>query len=198
MSRSAKNHPEVWRLRAVMECLNPDYGRRGGQKKFADDIGIEARRFNNIMRGSGLSKQVASAIFHRFGEEGATLSFLYHGDGRGIKPEFKQKLLAWQHQTGKQIFSDDDKAGRVVDVSREIPPPHDAPKTKAKTDVEVDPVARLQEPIDAVRRSMIDYTEPTLRSALAIAGLRVVIAKAQELIAEFEDEANPGGGSLSA
>jgi hypothetical protein len=37
-----------------------------------------------------------------------------------------------------------------------------------------------------------------LRSALAIAGLRVVIAKAQELIAEFEDEANPGGGSLSA
>jgi hypothetical protein len=104
--------------------------------------------------------------------------------------------LAWQHQTGKQIFSDDDKAGRVADdVFHEIPLPHDAPMTKAKTDVEVDPVARLQEPVDAVRRSMIDYTEPTLRSALAIAGLRVVIAKAQELIAEFEDEANPGGGS---
>jgi hypothetical protein len=187
-----KRGPHVDRLAAIMDVLG--YTGRGGQKRFADEIGIESRRFNNICRGSGLSRQVASAIVHRFKGVTLTLDFLHDGDGRGIKPEFKQKLLAWRHQTGKQIFSDDNKAGRVVDVSHEIPPPHDAPKTKAKTDVEVDPVARLQEPIDAVRRSMIDYTEPTLRSALAIAGLRVVIAKAQELIAEFEDEANPGGG----
>jgi hypothetical protein len=108
-----------------------------------------------------------------------------------MKPEFEQQLLKWQQDhKGEKIFLSDDEV-----FHQKIPLPHDAPKTKAKTDVEVDPVARLQEPVDAVRRSIIDYTEPTLRSALAIAGLRVVIAKAQELIAEFEDQANPGGGS---
>jgi hypothetical protein len=59
-------------------------------------------------------------------------------------PKFEQKLLAWQHQTDKQIFSDDDKAGRVADeVFHEIPLPHDAPTTKPRTAVEVDAVARL-------------------------------------------------------
>jgi hypothetical protein len=197
MSRNAKNHRGAqfsWRLQAVMECLNPVYGEWGGQKKFAADVGVHHNTFNKVMTGTPLSKKVASAIVEQFGD--VSLDFLLKGKrGRG-DAKFEQKLLAWQHRTGKQIFSDDDKAGRVADdVIHEIPLPRDAPKTKAKTDVEVDPVGRLQEPVDAVRRSMIEYAEPTLRSALVIAGLRVVIAKAQELIAEFEDEANPGGGS---
>jgi len=188
MSKNAKNHPG--RLQAVMECLNPDYGKHGGQAKFAADIGISYANFNAIMRGSPLSKKVADAIFHQFQEEGVTLSFLYFGlAGRGMKPEFEQKLLEWQHQNDKKIFSSDDE------VFHQISLPHNAPKTKAKTAVEVDPIARLQEPVDTVRRVMIEETEPTMRSALAVAALGVVITKAQELIAEFEDEANPSGGS---
>jgi hypothetical protein len=170
----------ISRLKAVMWALNRDYEKRRGQKKFAEDIGVNPPQLNNILRGTALSKKVADATFHRFKEEGVTLEFLYHGHaGHGMKPEFEQKLLEWQHHHGKKIFSSDDA------VFRQIPLPQ-APTMKAKTPVEIDPIARLQEPVDAVRRLMIDITEPTLRSALAIAGLGVVITKAQELIAELQ------------
>ena len=183
MTKKIPTAPHSLRILAVMECLNPEYrNKRGGQKKFAEAIGVSPERLNNILRGSPLSKHVANAIFDRFKEEGVTLSFLHFGlAGRGMKPEFEQQLLQWQQDhNGEKIFSSDD------DVFRQNPLPHKAPTTKAKTAVEVDPVARLQETVDTVSR-MIEATEPTLRSALAIAGLRVVIAKAQELIAELQN-----------
>jgi len=178
-----RNHPGApvsWRLQAVMECLDRRYTKWGGQKKFAKDINIQSPNFNAIMRGSPLSKKVASAIFHRFQEEGVTLSFLYFGlAGRGMKPEFERKLLEWQDRNGKKIFSSDDEVFHKVSL------PHEALATKAKAAVEVDPFARLQETVDAVRR-MIEATKPSERSAQTIKALGVVATRARELIAELQ------------
>jgi hypothetical protein len=49
-----------------MECLNPDYVTRGGQKKLAAEIGVEQNQYNNIINGTGLSNKVASPIVRRF------------------------------------------------------------------------------------------------------------------------------------
>jgi hypothetical protein len=180
--------PHRSRLQAVMGCLNPDYLKFGGQKKFAADIGVNYPNFNHIVKGSALSQKVARAIFRRFKAKGVSLEFLFYGHAGYGNAEFEQKLLEWQDRNGKQIFSEDYKADDAADgVFHKIPPPHKAPKIKTKSAIEVDPIARLQEPVDAVRRSMIETTEPTLRSALAIAALGVVITKAQELIAELQN-----------
>jgi hypothetical protein len=183
--------PHALRLRAVMECLNRDYVKpRGGQKKFAVDIGVNYGLFNKIARGHmQLSKQVALAIFDRFKAEGVSLEFLFRGHAGYGNAEFEQKLLEWQHHNGKKIFSDDYKADRVADdVVHQVPLPHEAPTIKAKT--AVDPIARLQTSVDTVGR----ISELTMRSGLAITALGVVITKAQELIAELQrgNEAKPG------
>jgi hypothetical protein len=181
--------PHALRLRAVMECLNRDYVKpRGGQKKFAGDIGVNYGRFNKIARGHTLSKQVALAIFDRFKAEGVSLEFLFRGHAGYGNAEFELKLLEWQHRNGKKIFSDDYKADRVADdVVHQVPLPHEAPTIKAKT--AVDPIG-LQAAVDTVGR----IAELTMRSGVAITALGVVITKAQELIAELQrgNEAKPG------
>jgi len=185
--------PHALRLRAVMECLNRDYVKpRGGQKKFAVDIGVNYGLFNKIARGHmQLSKQVAFAIFDRFKAEGVSLEFLFRGHAGYGNAEFEQKLLEWQHRNGKKIFSDDYKADRVADdVFHQVPLPHEAPTIKAKSAVEVDQIARIQAPVETVGR----IAELTMRSALAITALGVVITKAQELVAELQtgNEVKPG------
>ena len=88
------------RLAAIMDVLN--YGHRGGQKEFAEAIGIHPARFNNIVKGSPLSKAVAFAIVRRF--RVVSLEFLWFGLSGWGNPEFEQKLLEWECRTGRRIF----------------------------------------------------------------------------------------------
>jgi len=167
------NHPGApvsWRLQAVMDCLDRSYTKWGGQGKFADDIGMQRSNFNKIMKGWQLSNRVATAIVRRFPV--VSRDFLFDGLPGGGDAEFERKLWAWQDSKGVRIFSDDYKPS-VAAVSQK------GPTTK------VDPFARLQETVDAVRR-MIEATEPTQRSAQAIKALGVVVTRAQELIAELQ------------
>src|SRR5262245_38157319 len=47
-TKSAPEHLKAHsiRLKALMECLNPEYGNWGGQTKFAKDIGVTLNRLN--------------------------------------------------------------------------------------------------------------------------------------------------------
>jgi hypothetical protein len=94
--------PHVARLAAVMDLL--EYGYRGGQKAFADEINVDPNRFNNIVKGSPLSKGVAFALIRRFRQ--LSLEFLWFGLPGYGQADFEKKLMEWERRTGRRIFID--------------------------------------------------------------------------------------------
>ena len=69
------NAPHIARLEALLDILG--YGDFGGQKRFADEIGVNFDDFNQVATGHPLSTIVAFAIKRRFG---VNLDFLWDGD----------------------------------------------------------------------------------------------------------------------
>src|SRR5262249_16773634 len=59
------NAPHIARLEALFYILG--YGDFGGQKRFADEIGVSYDDFNEVATGHPLSTTVAFAIKRRFG-----------------------------------------------------------------------------------------------------------------------------------
>jgi hypothetical protein len=94
------NAPHCPRVVAVMDVLG--YGYRGGQKDFAAAIGVHPNRWNNIVKGSPISKGVAFAIVRRF--RVVSLEFLWFGMPGWGNTEFEEKLLHWERRTGREIF----------------------------------------------------------------------------------------------
>ena len=74
-------------------------------------------------------------------------------------------------------------AGRIPDDAlRKIDLPSEpSPMTATKAD----PLARLQGQVDALRR-VIEVSEPTMQMALMAAGLKVVIAEAENMITDLD------------
>jgi sRNA-binding protein len=75
---------------------------------------------------------------------------------------------------------------RSEDAMPKAPTPEvNATKTKP-TDEAGDPLLRLQEQLDAVRRVMMDTPNPALRTAFAVAGLGVLAHEAEAMVKELQ------------
>ena len=95
------NAPHIARLEALLDILG--YGDFGGQKRFADEIGVSYDDFNEVATGHSLSTTVAFAIKRRFG---VSLDFLWDGDYEALPAGLERKLRDWERRHGRQIFAD--------------------------------------------------------------------------------------------
>src|SRR5262252_5439496 len=95
------NAPHIARLEALLDILG--YGDFGGQKRFADEIGVSYDDFNEVATGHSLSTTVAFAIKRRFG---ISLDFLWHGDYEALPAGLERKLRDWERRHGRRIFAD--------------------------------------------------------------------------------------------
>ena len=94
------NAPHIARLEALLDILG--YGDFGGQKRFADEIGVSYDDFNDVATGHSLSTTVAFAIKRRFG---ISLDFLWDGDYEALLAGLERKLRDWERRHGRQIFA---------------------------------------------------------------------------------------------
>jgi hypothetical protein len=87
------NTPHIARLEAIMDVLG--YEGFGGQKRFADEIGVNYNDFNQMATGHPLSTTVAFAIKRRFG---ISLDFLWDGDHEALPAGLERKLRDWERR----------------------------------------------------------------------------------------------------
>jgi sRNA-binding protein len=73
---------------------------------------------------------------------------------------------------------------RSEDATRKVPAPE--VNTKPNLADTGDPLLRLQEQLDAVRRVMTDTPNPTLRTAFAVAGLGVLAQEVEAIVKELQ------------
>ena len=66
-------------------------GEQGSQARFAAQIGIEYRRWNNYERGHPLSRDMAVLLVNRI--HGLTLDWLYLGREDGLSTKLQRELL---------------------------------------------------------------------------------------------------------
>jgi transcriptional regulator with XRE-family HTH domain len=97
---SDQKAPHVARLEAIMDVLG--YGKLGGQKRFAEEIGVKPTNFNHVMKGSRVSTTIAFAIKKRFR---ISLDFLWCGDLEALRHGLEQQLRDWERRKGKRIFA---------------------------------------------------------------------------------------------
>jgi hypothetical protein len=95
------NAPHIARLAALLDILG--YGGCDGQKRFADEIGVNYNDFNEVATGYPLSTIVAFAIKARFR---ISLDFLWHGDYEALPAGLERKLRDWERRHGRRIFAD--------------------------------------------------------------------------------------------
>jgi hypothetical protein len=81
----------VARLEAIMDVLG--YGEFGGQKRFADEIGVAYKNFNLQLKGYPLTNTVVRAIFWRFH---IPLEFLWFGIPDNLARSLEQQLRDWE------------------------------------------------------------------------------------------------------
>lgn len=72
----------------------------GSQTSFAQQVGIEVKRWNNFERGLPLSKDVAFSLVRKF--PGLTLDWLFLGIEDGLPVKFQRELA----EAGKSTTSD--------------------------------------------------------------------------------------------
>ena len=94
------NAPHIARLDALLDILG--YGDFGGQKRFADEIGVSYDDFNEVATGHPLCTTVAFAIKRRFG---ISLDFLWDGDYEALPSALERKLRDWERRHGRRIFA---------------------------------------------------------------------------------------------
>lgn len=86
---SGKNSPSAQRAKRLREALG--YGGQGGQKAFADFLGVSSKRWNNIERGvTPFSKGIAVAIRRKV--SGIDRDWLEEGDPSGLSFSMAQLL----------------------------------------------------------------------------------------------------------
>jgi plasmid maintenance system antidote protein VapI len=77
------------RARLLREAMG--FNGRGGQQAFANFLGVERGRWNNVECGAPLSKDMALRIVRKF--PGVTLDWLFLGRPEGLTVEMAQMLL---------------------------------------------------------------------------------------------------------
>ena len=76
---------------------------RGAQARFAEEIGVDRRRLNNVLVGYPLSRQLAKIIVRRYPL--VSPEFLLLGKpGRNLDRRLKQQLSDYQRSTGISVF----------------------------------------------------------------------------------------------
>ena len=90
------------RLRALIEILG--FEGRGAQTRFAEEIGVDRRRLNNVLVGYPLSRQLAEKIIRRY--PGVSADFLFLGQSGGhLDRELEQQLLEYQKRPRSSVFA---------------------------------------------------------------------------------------------
>ena len=79
---------ESKRARRLREAMG--FNGRGGQQAFAEFLGIERGRWNNVECGAPLSKEMAVRIVRKF--PGVTLDWLFLGRTEGLTAEMALAL----------------------------------------------------------------------------------------------------------
>jgi hypothetical protein len=90
------------RLRALIEALG--FEGRGAQTRFAEEIGVDRRRLNNVLVRYPLSRKLAQKIISRY--PSVSTDFLFLGKrGGNLDRELERKLLDYQKKTGISVFT---------------------------------------------------------------------------------------------
>jgi hypothetical protein len=70
----------------------------GAQVRFAERIGVDRRRLNNVLVGYPMSRQLAQIIIRRYPR--VSITFLLWGSGDNLDRNLKQQLSNW----GRTLF----------------------------------------------------------------------------------------------
>jgi transcriptional regulator with XRE-family HTH domain len=81
---------ESQRARRLREAMG--FNGRGSQQKFAELLGVERGRWNNVECGAPLGKEMALRIVRKF--PGVTLDWLFLGRPEGLTVEMAHTLAA--------------------------------------------------------------------------------------------------------
>jgi hypothetical protein len=90
------------RLRALIDVLG--FEGRGAQTRFAEEIGVDRRRLNNVLVRYPLSQKLAQKIIDHY--PGVSSDFLFLGKSRGhLDRQLQRRLLAYEKKTGISVFT---------------------------------------------------------------------------------------------
>jgi hypothetical protein len=90
------------RLRALIEVLG--FEGRGAQTRFAEKIGVDRRRLNNVLVGYPMSRKLAQIIIRHYPR--VSTDFLLLGKpGGNLDRKLNQQLLDYQKKTGISVFT---------------------------------------------------------------------------------------------
>jgi hypothetical protein len=93
--------PSARRLRALIEVLG--FEGRGAQTRFAEEIGVDRRRLNNVLVGHPLSRMLAQKIIRCY--PSVSTDFLLLGrPGGNLDRKMERQLLNYQKRTGISVF----------------------------------------------------------------------------------------------
>jgi hypothetical protein len=93
--------PQAFRLRALIGVLG--FEGRGAQTRFAEEIGVDRRRLNNVLVGYPLSRQLAEKIIRRY--PGVSADFLFVGNfGGHLDRRLERQLLEYKKRTRSSVF----------------------------------------------------------------------------------------------
>jgi len=99
---TAKTRASARRLRALIEVLG--FEGRGAQTRFAEEIGVDRSRLNNVLIDQPLSRTLAEKIIRRY--PGVSADFLFLGQSGGhLDRELEQQLLGYEKKTGISVFT---------------------------------------------------------------------------------------------
>jgi len=93
--------PQVRRLRALIEVLG--FEGRGAQTRFAEEIGVQRSRLNNVLIDQPLSRKLAEKIIRRYPNVSADFLLLGMSGGH-LDRDLEQQLLDYQKRTGISVF----------------------------------------------------------------------------------------------
>ena len=89
------------RLRALIDVLG--FEGRGAQTRFAEKIGVDRRRLNNVLIGHPLSRVLAQEIVRCY--PSVSTDFLLLGtSGGSLDRKLERKLFEYQKRTGISVF----------------------------------------------------------------------------------------------
>jgi hypothetical protein len=102
--RAVAHRPSACRLRALIEVLG--FEGLGAQTRFAEEIGVDRRRLNNVLVGYPLSRKLTQIIIRRYPR--VSTDFLFRGRRGGhLDRKLEQQLLDYQKRTGISVFTSD-------------------------------------------------------------------------------------------
>ena len=100
--RTGPDELSARRLRALIEVLG--FEGRGAQVRFAEEIGVDRKRLNNVLVGYPLSQKLAQTIIGRYPQVSADFLLLGRSGGN-LDRKLELRLLDYQRRTGISVFT---------------------------------------------------------------------------------------------